>query len=74
MQEKINKNMEEYNELVEKTLPYTVGDGSPEYRISPEGEVYTPKEFSVLAEKTTADYNVVNVLPPEAQHELDTKG
>lgn len=66
-----------YAKLVESVLPYTVGNGKPEYRTNPStGEKYTFAQLTQMAQETSQTYNFTYDNPYLAtdKHTYDVQG
>ena len=67
----------EYAELVETVLPYTVGDGKPEYRTNPvSGQRYSFQELKTMVQETSKsyDFSFVGQFLTEEQRKYDVQG
>ena len=63
----------EYLEIIEKALPYTVGNGAPSYRMHSDGQIYTVNELAEIVKQISKDYNV-SIYESDIVHDFDTSG
>lgn len=64
------------HEIIARALPFTVGNGEPDYRTDPAThQRYTPAQMSTFAVETGKIYNMPeNVYIQEEQHLLNVSG
>lgn len=66
-----------YAQLAESVLPYTVGNGKPQYRTNPStGQKYTFAQLTSMVRETSQTYNFsyVNQYVGNEKHTYDVQG